>query len=243
MTTLGTTYRRKNDDLASPLPDSENDLPHHAAFTSAISSYSTIQRRGRGGSSDARPGAGLGGGQSGASTLDWANGWRDDDASAEENIWDNEPSTSSSTSSLDRSRAGGPSTRSLANGLMSSPSHPLSTPSRSSPRERWSHEELGSGVTSRPASRRTNSDDSYARRWTRTFSGKGKGRMAEEELEVIVHQVCQSFLHSSSPELTRCHLLQVAPTDSLAGVALKYGVTVRHSRTVLCPACSSHSAQ
>lgn len=197
--TATSTYRRKNDDLSSPIPDTPNyldDQTHIPVFTSAIPSYSNVQRRTKQGSTDSRNAVGLG--LQGQSTSDWtlfANGWKDDASTIDDNIWDNEPSASSSTSSFDPPRAGvGPSTRrSLNNGLMSSPSHPLSSPSR----ERWSHEESGSNAPIRPTSRRTNSDESYTRgigrTWSRTYNGKGKGRMSDEQLEVIAHEVSKLY--------------------------------------------------
>jgi hypothetical protein len=213
MTATSSAYRRKNDDLSSPIPN--NYLDDHApipVFASAVPSYSGVQRRAKGGSGDARSAGGLG--FLGQSTSDWtvfASGWKDY-ASSEDNIWDNEPSASSSTSSFDPpSRPAGPSTKNLSNGgLMSSPSHPLSSPTRA-PRERWSQEEFGSEIPSRPTSRRTNSDDSLSRgTWSRTHNGKGKGRMTDEELDVIVHEVSACPLNVSPA----AHLMGAVPYRS-----------------------------
>ncbi|KAG9004464.1 hypothetical protein FRB94_002335 [Tulasnella sp. JGI-2019a] len=212
-----TSYRRKNE-LMSPLPEVRDDYmsSSSAVFASAIATSQTqksAQRRVRGGSTDPYGNGGGGGGTISVTSIsDWSNGWKEEPTEEEDlNVWEAEASSSTSSSG----RPPRPSTRTLLNGLTSSPSHPLSSPSPSGSWRR-SHDEpraSNRNRSTRQSWRRTNSDGPDESKdgvslWSDTR--KGKGRMVEDETEVIVHEIL--------------------PSDSLAGVALRYGVELSDLR-------------
>ncbi|KAG8863319.1 hypothetical protein FRB96_008810 [Tulasnella sp. 330] len=209
-----TTYRRKND-LMSP-DDQDYTSPSRATvFASAIATSQTqknAQLRVRNGTNDPYAIGNSGGGTvSMTSMSDWSNGWKDEPAEDDDyNVWEAEASSSTSSSG----RPPRPSIKTLMNGLTSSKSHPLSSPSPTSSWRRSHEDEFGLPDKSRRTTRRrTNSDGLNPHKAEGSHRGatrKGKGRMIDDEMEVIVHEIL--------------------PTDSLAGVALKYGVELSDLR-------------
>lgn len=187
-------YRRKND-IPSPLPDQDPSWDTMPVFASSVASQTNAtQRRGKGGASDARSGLHS---STSAGWSPFANGWKEEEGARDDTIWEAEASGSNASYLEPRPLHNVP-----LNGLTSSTSHPLSTPT-----ETWrhSHDESRSSSNNRPVlTRRTNSaDDSRvnkSRRGAWDGIGKGKGRVAEDDMEVIVHEVCMD-LKSKSKEL------------------------------------------
>lgn len=172
--------------MPSSIPNDPPWVASTQVFTSALPTHS-VQRRNRPGSSSEN--------RLPPPELDpWSNGWQDREPEDIEDVDDRRIASSSRSRSRERTPPG-----SRIQGFASLFVHPLSPGTSPTPRSRHSHEEASpvSGSTRlsrrRGASGSNNASPSKDPAWDDLSDlmsrDKGKGKMKEEQREVIVHEV------------------------------------------------------